>query len=94
VVVTFIGNVYGLLPESAPLRTPLTPLNVMSEALKPVIGALKVNVNCVLVCVREPLAVRLVKVTAISEELITNVPPFKLDALFHPDAAATSNLIV
>jgi hypothetical protein len=38
----------------------------MSAALSPVIGTLKVNVNCVLVFEEEPSAVTLWKVTAIS----------------------------
>jgi hypothetical protein len=37
----------------------------MSTALNPVIGALKVKVNSVVVCEEEPLAVTLEKVTAV-----------------------------
>jgi hypothetical protein len=58
-------NVYGLLPVSVPFVTPLMPLNVMSAALNPVIGALKDKVNSVLVCEEAPLAVTLTKVTEI-----------------------------
>jgi hypothetical protein len=48
------------------LVTPGTPLRKISSAERPVIAWLKVRVNCVVVCVDEPLAVTLLKVTAVS----------------------------
>ena len=66
VVKPLIGKVYvGPEPLRVPLVAPVTPLKVMSLAVRPAIALSKVKVNCVVVCVEEPLAVTLLKVTAV-----------------------------
>ena len=66
VVKPLISRVYAG-PE--PLRVPLvteTPVKVMSLAARPVIAWLKVNVKVVVVCDMLPLAVTVLRVTAVA----------------------------
>ena len=67
VVKPLIPRVYaGPEPLRVPLFTLGTPLKVMSLAARPEIAWLKVSVRVVVVCVKEPLAVTLLRVTAVA----------------------------
>jgi hypothetical protein len=66
------------------LDIPVIPLRVISLEVRPGMAWLNVRVNCVVVCDAEPLAVTLLKVTAVNAVTVTLTGPAVTVKSFRP----------